>query len=202
MKCCLEGRGVFRPKNGKRMYPGKVYLLVKRNLSKVVSLKKRSPHVLRHTFATAMLNNEAELGAVKELLGHSSLTTTEIYTHTTFEELKKFMNKLIQERKKEVFMEVRIQAIHFDATEKLQDFIQKKTAKLEKYCDDINKVEVSLKVVKPETAMNKEASIKVLVPNGEFFAEKVSDTFEESVDVCVDALSKQLTKYKEKLRGK
>ena len=96
-------------------------------------------------------------------------------------------------------MEVRIQAIHFDATEKLQDFIQKKTAKLEKYCDDINKVEVSLKVV---TAMNKEASIKVLVPNGEFFAEKVSDTFEESVDVCVDALSKQLTKYKEKLRGK
>lgn len=78
-------------------------------------------------------------------------------------------------------MEVRIQAIHFDATEKLQDFIQKKTAKLEKYCDDINKVEVSLKVVKPETAMNKEASIKVLVPNGEFFAEKVSDTFEESV---------------------
>ena len=69
------------------------------------------------------------------------------------------MNKLIQEhKKKEVFMEVRIQAIHFDATERLQDFIQKKTAKLEKYCDDINKVEVSLKVVKPETAMNKEAS--------------------------------------------
>ena len=193
----------FVLKNGKRMYPGKVYLLVKRNLSKVVSLKKRSPHVLRHTFATAMLNNEAELGAVKELLGHSSLTTTEIYTHTTFEELKKVYEQAHpRASKKEVFMEVRIQAIHFDATEKLQDFIQKKTAKLEKYCDDINKVEVSLKVVKPETAMNKEASMKVLVPNGEFFAEKVSDTFEESVDVCVDALSKQLTKYKEKLRGK
>lgn len=113
------------------------------------------------------------------------------------------MNKLIQERKnKEVFMEVRIQAIHFDASEKLQDFIQKKTAKLEKFCDDINKVEVSLKVVKPETAMNKEASIKVLVPNGELFVEKVTDTFEESIDVCVDALSKQLVKYKEKLRGK
>ena len=99
-------------------------------------------------------------------------------------------------------MEVRIQAIHFDASERLQDFIQKKVAKLEKFCDDIKKVEVSLKVVKPETAMNKEAGIKVLALNGEFFAEKVSDTFEESVDVCVDALSKQLTKAKEKLRGK
>ena len=112
------------------------------------------------------------------------------------------MNRPIQRRKKEVFMEVRIQAIHFDASEKLQDFIQKKVAKLEKFCDDINKVEVSLKVVKPETAMNKEVGMKVLVPNGEFYAEKVSDTFEESVDACVDALSKQLTKYKEKLRGK
>ena len=113
------------------------------------------------------------------------------------------MNKLIPERKeKEVFMEVRIQSIHFDASEKLQEFIQKKVAKLEKFCDDIKKVEVSLKVVKPETAMNKEAGIKVLAMNSEFFAEKVSDTFEESVDVCVDALSKQLTKAKEKLRGK
>ena len=63
--------------------------IVRRNLSKVATLKKRSPHVLRHTFATAMLNGNAELQAVKELLGHESLATTEIYTHTTFEELKK-----------------------------------------------------------------------------------------------------------------
>ena len=75
--------------NGRRMYPMAVYRIVKRNLSKVVALKKRSPHVLRHTFATAMLNNHAELRAVKELLGHESLVTTEVYTHTTFEELKK-----------------------------------------------------------------------------------------------------------------
>lgn len=79
----------FIRENGERLYKNLVYNLVKRNLSKVVTLKKRSPHVLRHTFATTMLNNEAELGAVKELLGHSSLATTEIYTHTTFEELKK-----------------------------------------------------------------------------------------------------------------
>ena len=79
----------FIRENGERLYKNLVYNLVKRNLSKVATLKKRSPHVLRHTFATTMLNNEAELGAVKELLGHESITTTEIYTHATFEELKK-----------------------------------------------------------------------------------------------------------------
>jgi integrase/recombinase XerC len=79
----------FVRKNGKPMYANLVYDLVKRNLSRVVTLKKRSPHVLRHTFATTMLNHDAELDAVKELLGHASLKATEIYTHTTFEELKK-----------------------------------------------------------------------------------------------------------------
>lgn len=80
---------LFVRKNGLRMYPVQVYRLVRRSLSKVVALKKRSPHVLRHSFATAMLNDNAQLGAVKELLGHESLATTGIYTHTTFEELKK-----------------------------------------------------------------------------------------------------------------
>lgn len=75
--------------NGKEIYAGKIYQLVKQSLSKVVTLKKRSPHVLRHTFATSMLNNQATLSAVKELLGHQSLSATEVYTHTTFEELKK-----------------------------------------------------------------------------------------------------------------
>ena len=169
----------FVRKNGKKLYPMLVYKLVKQNLSKVVVMKKRSPHVLRHSFATAMLNNEAELEVVKELLGHESV--------------------LIQERKeKEVFMEVRIQSIHFDASEKLEAFIQKKAEKLEKFCDDIKKVEVSLKVVKPETAMNKEAGVRILALNSEFYAEKVCDTFEEAIDTCMDALSKQLQKTKEK----
>lgn len=79
----------FVRENGKSLYQMMVYKMVKRNLSKVVTLKKKSPHVLRHSFATAMLNNDAELEAVKELLGHESVTTTEIYTHTTFEELKR-----------------------------------------------------------------------------------------------------------------
>ena len=84
-----ETDAFFVCKSGKRVYPMQVYRLVKRNLSKVVTLKKRSPHVLRHTFATAMLNDNAELRAVQALLGHESLATTEVYTHTTFEELKK-----------------------------------------------------------------------------------------------------------------
>ena len=80
---------LFVTDKGIRVYRGLVYDLVRRNLSQVVTLKKRSPHVLRHTFATAMLNNNADLEAVKELMGHESVSTTQIYTHTTFEELKK-----------------------------------------------------------------------------------------------------------------
>lgn len=99
-------------------------------------------------------------------------------------------------------MEVRIQSIHFDATEQLQAFIQKKVAKLEKFYDEIELAEVSLKVVKPEVADNKEAGIKIIVPNGDFYANKVNNTFEESVDEAVEALSKQLLKYKEKQRSK
>lgn len=99
-------------------------------------------------------------------------------------------------------MEVRIQSIHFDATEQLQAFIQKKVIKLEKYYEDIRKVEVVLKVVKPETAKNKEAAIRVFVPNEELYAEKVCDTFEEAIDLSLDALAKQLEKFKEKQRAK
>jgi putative sigma-54 modulation protein len=94
-------------------------------------------------------------------------------------------------------MEINIQAIRFEPTEKLQDFIHKKVGKLEKFSDEIRKVEVSLKVVKPETAMNKEAAIRVQM-GSELFAQKVCDTFEEAIDNCMDALLKQVQKTKEK----
>ncbi|HAP49873.1 MAG: ribosome-associated translation inhibitor RaiA [Muribaculaceae bacterium] len=94
-------------------------------------------------------------------------------------------------------MEVKIKAIHFDATEKLQDFINKKVDKLCKHHEEISVAEVNLKVVKPETAMNKEAAVKLIVPQREdLFASKVADTFEEAVDLCVDALKRQLEKSK------
>lgn len=78
----------FLSQKGERIPRHQVYLLVKEALTKVSDVSKKSPHVLRHTFATSMLNHDAELGAVKELLGHNSLQTTEIYVHTTFQELK------------------------------------------------------------------------------------------------------------------
>ena len=84
---------LFVDDRGRRMTPGRVRALVKDNLQKVTTMKKRSPHVLRHSFATAMLNNDAGLESVQKLLGHESLATTEIYTHTTFEQLKKVYNK-------------------------------------------------------------------------------------------------------------
>ena len=80
---------LFLNDKGARIDGGQVYQIVRKYLSMVTSLKKRSPHVLRHTFATAMLNNGAGLETIKSLLGHASVSTTEIYTHTTFEQLKR-----------------------------------------------------------------------------------------------------------------
>ncbi len=83
----------FVTAKGKRMTDGQIRYEVKKSLARVTTMKKRSPHVLRHTFATTMLNHEAGLESVKKLLGHQSLSTTEIYTHTTFEQLKKAYRK-------------------------------------------------------------------------------------------------------------
>ena len=99
-------------------------------------------------------------------------------------------------------MEIRIKAIKFDATEKLEAFINKKVEKLQKSSEDIQTAEVQLKVVKPATAQNKTTSLSVTLPGTTLFVEKTCDTFEEGVDQCVDAMKVQLTKFKEKLRNK
>jgi integrase/recombinase XerC len=80
---------VFLTKKGKKLYPKSVYYTVNRYLNLVTKIDKRSPHVLRHSFATHLLNNGADINAVKELLGHANLSATQIYTHNTFEKLKR-----------------------------------------------------------------------------------------------------------------
>ena len=98
-------------------------------------------------------------------------------------------------------MEIRIKSIHFDATEKLQEFINKKVEKLQKSYEDIQKVVVQLKVEKPAAALNKTTSLTVTAPGNTLFVEKTCDTFEEGVDLCLDAMKVQLTKFKEKQRN-
>lgn len=78
---------------GKKLYPKYAYLLVRKYLDETATLDKKSPHVLRHTFATHLMNAGADLNAVKELLGHSSLASTQVYTHNTIEKLKNVYKK-------------------------------------------------------------------------------------------------------------
>jgi integrase/recombinase XerC len=78
---------------GKKMYPKYAWLLVNKYLGQASTLDKKSPHVLRHTFATHLMNNGADLNAVKELLGHASLAATQVYTHNTIEKLKNVHKK-------------------------------------------------------------------------------------------------------------
>lgn len=96
-------------------------------------------------------------------------------------------------------MEVRIQAIHFDIADRLTAFINKKAEKLARRNEAITAVDVTLKVVKPESAMNKEVIIKITEPQQpEIVATKIADTFEEAVDNAMEALDRQLAKRKDK----
>ena len=82
------GNYLFVDENKKKLYSKKVYRIVNKYISKVSSLKKKSPHILRHSFATHMLNNGADINAIKEILGHSNLSATQIYTHNSIKKLK------------------------------------------------------------------------------------------------------------------
>lgn len=87
-KFAIIGEELLVTAKGKKFYPKYAYLLVNRSLQEIRTLEKKSPHVLRHSFATHLMNNGAEINAVKELLGHSSLAATQVYTHNTIEKLK------------------------------------------------------------------------------------------------------------------
>ena len=100
-------------------------------------------------------------------------------------------------------MEVKLNSVHFNADQKLVEFVNKKVGKLDTFFDGIIKADVTLKVAKPETANNKVAELKLSIPATEnLFAKKQADTFEEATDLAIDAMKKQLDKYKQKLKNK
>lgn len=92
-EACMGIPEVFCSPKGKKLLPRQVYTYVKKHLSRVTTQQKRSPHILRHSFATHLMNNGAELTAVKELLGHTSLAATQVYTHNSIDQLKEVFRK-------------------------------------------------------------------------------------------------------------
>ena len=99
-------------------------------------------------------------------------------------------------------MELRIQSVNFDASTKLKEFAEKKANKLLKYSDDLIQSEMIMKELRPEGPNNKEVSMKINIKSGESFASKTADTFEEAIDLCMEALEKQIIRTKEKKSGK
>ena len=95
-------------------------------------------------------------------------------------------------------METRIQSVHFDATQQLLEFVEKKVAKLEKLCEVATALDVNMKLIKPETAMNKEVALRLSTGNGELFAAKTSDTFEDALLGAIDAIKVQIEKARNK----
>ena len=95
-------------------------------------------------------------------------------------------------------MVTRIQSVHFDASQQLVEFVEKKVAKLEKFCEGATSLEVAMKLIKPETANNKEVALRLATGNGEIFASKTSDTFEDALLGAIDAIKVQLEKNRAK----
>jgi ribosomal subunit interface protein len=100
-------------------------------------------------------------------------------------------------------MNIQVKTLHFTADQKLIDFVNKKVPKLDTFFEGIINAEVIMKVVKPETANNKVAEIKLSIPGTDYlFAEKQADTFEEAIDLAIEAIRRQLSKFKEKQKDK
>jgi len=116
----------------------------------------------------------------------------------------RFTNSPIQGAKTGGYvMNIKINDVHFTADQRLIDFINKKVSKIETYFDGIIGVEVILKVVKPETANNKEVELKLSIPSKDYlFVKKQADSFEEALDLSIDALIRQVQKAKDKMKDK
>lgn len=188
---------MFRTGKGKPLYPGYLNRLVRKELRAEDGFTgKRSPHVLRHTIATHLLNGGADLNAIKEMLGHSTLASTQVYTHNTFEQLRQSYITAHPRARKGGNMEIRVQSIKFNADQKLLDFIDKKVSKLSKFFEDVIRAEVVLSLL-PEVD-NKCVKIQMMIPGNDLVVERNASTFEDAVVDCVAVLKDQLVRTKEK----
>ena len=199
LKCAdmSSGAPLLQTAKGARLYPVLVDRAVKTELSGVEGISgRRSPHVLRHTLATELLDEGTGLNSIKELLGHSSLAATQVYTHNSIEKLKTIYNNAHPRAKIETSMDIKIKTLKFDAGEKLTAFVEKKVARLSKFFDGVaQEAEVVLEDAAKE---GKKAKIQIRVPGDTLIIERAADTFENAITECVDVMKEKMTRAKEK----
>jgi len=192
----LAGNPLFITPRGKRIYPRLVYNYVKKYISEVIDLEKASPHVLRHSAATHMLDNGADLLAVKELLGHENLSTTQIYTHVSIERLKNTYKKVIPNHK-ESAMNIQITSRKFRAKDSLKDFINSKVKGLTRFNDEIMDVNVVLSYRNQKDSV-KNAEMVLQLPGKTLKVNEESEDFNKSIDIAVKNMERQLKRFKTK----
>ena len=187
--CISSEKALFLTHKGKRISRTAVYRTVQEELDRAGVQGKKSPHVLRHTFATHLLNGGADMREIQELLGHASLQATQVYTHNSIARLREIYAKA---------MNVQIQSVKFDADKRLVEFVNAKMAKLDRFAERSTGAEVILKLDKDHEKGNKFATITLHMPGEDLVACHQSKAFEESVDEAIDALKRQLDKFKAK----